>query len=187
MIHHHRKLQVGLGVGLSGLVSFASELIVSGSDGSSRINSTSAGFGQRWTTTDAISDLGRIKLNMYRNGDASITGNLSLTIRSVVGGVASSVIATSSNAVDVSTLPGSKPTDFPGVWEFSGVSLSASTDYVISWVGTGISFGGAYLMSARHGGSLYASGEYQYSSNTGASWTAHPSGWDIDFAVDKRV
>ena len=122
-------------------------------------------------------ELVSVTMNSFYNRFGTATGNLKLSLFSESAGEPDTLIADSSNVIDVSTLDttfGGASDNTPVTFNFSSPAMVASTTYclVVSVVG----YGGANLGFCFRDDNPYANGFAGSSSDGGATWNKNITG-----------
>jgi len=123
---------VSIGIGTGGAGGFTTLVDTTGTTtDNTAINTSFTRNGQTFTTpASTVSNL-RCSWRLWISGDGGgiINARLYATSGSVPTG---SPIATSAETVDLTDLPGTKPTEFNGIFNFTGLSLATSTLHAIA-------------------------------------------------------
>lgn len=135
--------------------------------------------GQSFTPT-STGNLGSIVLKLEIASGSGQTGNLVVDVYSDNAGNPGTLLETSS-AVNSASITGT-PTNF--TFNFAGTtSLSSSTLYHLVLNPTAVTFNGANIAIGFDGTNPYAGGYYEFSSNSGSTWTPNTSD-DLYFIVN---
>ena len=132
-------------------------------------NTSNSTFWRAFTYTVPSGTLYRADFKLKRTG--TVTGNFSTQIRTTSAGVpTSTIIGSSTNAIDPSTLSTSDPTDFNNSFFYSDLSVSGTIAVVFN-VGS-VTFSASSIDFGRLNPVDSAVGKTTLSTNSGVSWGA---------------
>ena len=182
-------IDLGIQLGAVSGAPYTTLLDVDADGFTSGVGADDESYGAVYTAPALITDL-KISLRMRNwssSGGSTCTGSMAFKVYNTTGSagseVPSTLIATSDNTVDVSTLPDTIPATDNVTFTFTGLSISASTVFALAYDVSGVTFPSfAFLQSPR--GSDTVANHHQISYN-GTSWSA-VTAWDFDGLVEYR-